>query len=124
MPDLDISHLLHPTQATTKQLAKNWIVSYFGNIVGTAALALLCQRALVFSPATSAGITAIAATKASLPFSVVRFVLQLGALVSYATGHTCILISLQLIITETGVCPRHRLQLARHDCNFLSERLL
>lgn len=59
-------------QATTKQLAKNWVVSYLGNILGTALLAFLCQRALVFGPAISSGITAIAVAKASLPFSVVR----------------------------------------------------
>lgn len=63
-------HTQNNIQATTKQLAKNWIVSYIGNLLGTAVLAGLCQYAGVFSAPTASGIAAIATAKASLPFGV------------------------------------------------------
>lgn len=64
------THKPFRNQATTKQLAKNWIVSYLGNLFGTALLAGLCQYAGVFSAPTASGIAAIATAKASLPFGV------------------------------------------------------
>ena len=56
-------------KVTRQQLARSWVFSYAGNLLGCSLLALLCNYAGVFSQAAGT-FTAVADAKASLPFGV------------------------------------------------------